>query len=106
MRIRKRQVPLPLSSLLPVPLSDLYSNRSPTSAARYFHGQDIDGGSSASLLHLPLIQRDVTSKKEEKALVSSSCLRWSLNYYMILVVFIYNRPIKISDYWVQFVFCL
>ncbi|XP_010524616.1 PREDICTED: uncharacterized protein LOC104802623 [Tarenaya hassleriana] len=29
MRIRKRQVPLPLSSLLPVPLSDLYSNRSP-----------------------------------------------------------------------------
>ncbi|CAN7062994.1 hypothetical protein BRARA_D02557 [Brassica rapa] len=68
MRIRKRQVPLPLSSLLPVPLSDLCSNRSPTSAARYFHGQDIDGGSSASLLHLPLIQRDVTSKKEEKAL--------------------------------------
>ncbi|CAN6844656.1 unnamed protein product [Brassica oleracea] len=68
MRIRKRQVPLPLSSLLPVPLSDLYSNRSPTSAARYFHGQDIDGGSSASLLHLPLIQRDETSKKEEKAL--------------------------------------
>ncbi|KAJ4904075.1 WRC [Raphanus sativus] len=78
MRIRKRQVPLPLSSLLPVPLSDLYSNRSPTAAARYFYGQDIDGGGggSPSLLQLPtpppdrLIQRDVTRKEEdeEKAL--------------------------------------
>lgn len=81
MRIRKRQVPLPLSSLLPVPLSDLYSNRSPTAAARYFYGQDIEGGGggSPSLLQLPtpppdrLIQRDVTRKEEdeEKALVSS-----------------------------------
>ncbi|KAF8094761.1 hypothetical protein N665_0354s0048 [Sinapis alba] len=66
MRIRKRQVPLPLSSLLPVPLSDLYSNRSPTSAARYFYGQDIHGG--GVLTTPPLIQRDVLSKKEEKAL--------------------------------------
>lgn len=74
-------MPLPLSSLLPVPLSDLYSNRSPTAAARYFYGQDIEGGGggSPSLLQLPtpppdrLIQRDVTRKEEdeEKALVSS-----------------------------------
>lgn len=75
-------MPLPLSSLLPVPLSDLYSNRSPTAAARYFYGQDIEGGGGGSpspLLQLPtpppdrLIQRDVTRKEEdeEKALVSS-----------------------------------
>ncbi|CAH8385407.1 unnamed protein product [Eruca vesicaria subsp. sativa] len=61
MRIRKRQVPLPLSSLFPVPLSDLYSNRSPSAAARYFYGQDLTPGGSVSLLQFPtppLIQRD------------------------------------------------
>ncbi|KAF3555474.1 hypothetical protein HID58_058174 [Brassica napus] len=75
MRIRKRQVPLPLSSLLPVPLSDLYSNRSPTTTASYFCGQDRDGV-LASLLQLsqppaPVSdgqQRDVIDKKQEKAL--------------------------------------
>ncbi|CAN6994542.1 hypothetical protein IGI04_017495 [Brassica rapa subsp. trilocularis] len=75
MRIRKRQVPLPLSSLLPVPLSDLYSNRSPTATASYFCGQDRDGV-LASLLQLsqppaPVSdgqQRDVIDKKQEKAL--------------------------------------
>ncbi|KAF8097800.1 hypothetical protein N665_0280s0004 [Sinapis alba] len=76
MRIRKRQVPLPLSSLLPVPLSDLYFNRSPTATASYFCGQDRDGV-LASLLqlsqpHAPVPdgqQRDVMNKKqEEKAL--------------------------------------
>ncbi|CAN7115944.1 uncharacterized protein LOC103858008 isoform X1 [Brassica rapa] len=77
MRIRKRQVPLPLSSLLPVPLSDLYFNRSPTTTTSpYFCGQDRDGV-LASLLQLPpppapvtdrLIQRDVIRKNEKKAL--------------------------------------
>ncbi|KAG2332255.1 hypothetical protein Bca4012_018151 [Brassica carinata] len=77
MRIRKRQVPLPLSSLLPVPLSDLSFNRSPTAAAAsYFCGQDRDGV-LASLLQLPpppspvpdrLIQRDVRKKNEKIAL--------------------------------------
>ncbi|CAN6978694.1 hypothetical protein Bca4012_002466 [Brassica carinata] len=77
MRIRKRQVPLPLSSLLPVPLSDLYFNRSPTATtAPYFCGQDRDGV-LASLLQLPpppspvtdrLIKRDVIRKNEKKAL--------------------------------------
>ncbi|WZY91535.1 hypothetical protein YC2023_063864 [Brassica napus] len=75
MRIRKRQVPLPLSSLLPVPLSDLYSNRSPTATASYFCGEDRDGV-LASLLQLsqppaPVSdgqQRDVIDKKQEKAL--------------------------------------
>ncbi|KAF8094414.1 hypothetical protein N665_0364s0035 [Sinapis alba] len=77
MRIRKRQVPLPLSSLLPVPLSDLYFNRSPTAtaAAPYFCGQDRDGV-LAALLQLPpppspvtdrLMQRDVMRKKEKIA---------------------------------------
>ncbi|KAF3549343.1 hypothetical protein DY000_02002331 [Brassica cretica] len=79
MRIRKRQVPLPLSSLLPVPLSDLYFNRSPTATtAPYFCGQDRDGV-LASLLQLPpppspvtdrLIQRDVIRKNEKKALIA------------------------------------
>ncbi|KAJ0258340.1 Growth-regulating factor [Hirschfeldia incana] len=75
MRIRKRQVPLPLSSLLPVPLSDLYFNRSPTATASYFCGQDRDGV-LASLLQLsqppaPVSdgqQRDVMNKKQEKSL--------------------------------------
>ncbi|CAH8387612.1 unnamed protein product [Eruca vesicaria subsp. sativa] len=77
MRIRKRQVPLPLSSLLPVPLSDLYFNRSPTATTSpYFCGQDRDGA-LASLLQLPpppspvtdrLIQRDVNRKNEKKSL--------------------------------------
>ncbi|KAL0720435.1 hypothetical protein Bca4012_035034 [Brassica carinata] len=75
MRIRKRQVPLPLSSLLPVPLSDLYFNRSPTATASYFCGQDRDGV-LASLLQLsqppaPVSdgqQRDVMNKKQGKAL--------------------------------------
>ncbi|KFK37041.1 hypothetical protein AALP_AA4G205000 [Arabis alpina] len=77
MRIRKRQVPLPLSSLLPVPLSDLYFNRSPTAISRYFYGGDIAGDDGGSFpLQLPLInsdsliQRDVLlrKKKQEKAL--------------------------------------
>ncbi|KAJ4892142.1 WRC [Raphanus sativus] len=75
MRIRKRQVPLPLSSLLPVPLSDLYFNGSPTATDRYFCGQDSDGV-LASLLQLsqPPVpvsdgqQRDVMSKKQEKTM--------------------------------------
>ncbi|KAJ0262496.1 Growth-regulating factor [Hirschfeldia incana] len=77
MRIRKRQVPLPLSSLLPVPLSDLYFNRSPTATtAPFFCGQDRDGV-LASLLQLPppplpvtdrLIHRDVMRNNEKKAL--------------------------------------
>ncbi|ESQ52923.1 hypothetical protein EUTSA_v10017052mg [Eutrema salsugineum] len=69
MRIRKRQVPLPLSSLLPVPLSDLYFNLSPTATARYFCGEDSDGV-FASLQLSPisdrLIPSDATRKKKKK----------------------------------------
>ncbi|EOA27725.1 hypothetical protein CARUB_v10023878mg [Capsella rubella] len=73
MRIRKRQVPLPLSSLLPVPLSDLYFNRSPTATARYFCGgyRDGDGAFASFQLQPPspvsdrLIQRDLLMKKEQ-----------------------------------------
>nr|AAM61307.1 unknown [Arabidopsis thaliana] len=75
MRIRKRQVPLPLSSLLPVPLSDLYFNRSPTATERYFRGGYKDGGDDFGSLQLSLpppsqisdrlIQRDLIKKKEE-----------------------------------------
>ncbi|CAH8390202.1 unnamed protein product [Eruca vesicaria subsp. sativa] len=67
MRIRKRQVPLPLSSLLPVPLSDLYFNRSPTATARYFCGQDRDGV-LASLLQLSQPPAPVSPPNQEKAL--------------------------------------
>lgn len=79
MRIRKRQVPLPLSSLLPVPLSDLYFNRSPTATARYFCGGYRDGDGGFASLPPPspisdgMIQRDLIKKKnnnEDKALVS------------------------------------
>ncbi|KAL1206910.1 hypothetical protein V5N11_001923 [Cardamine amara subsp. amara] len=71
MRIRKRQVPLPLSSLLPVPLSDLYFNCSPTATARYFCGGRRDGDFASLQLRPPspispdrLIQRDLKEKKE------------------------------------------
>lgn len=71
-------MPLPLSSLLPVPLSDLYFNRSPTATARYFRGgyREGDGGFASFQLQPPspisdrLIQRDLIKKKEETALVS------------------------------------
>ncbi|XP_010554879.1 PREDICTED: uncharacterized protein LOC104824476 [Tarenaya hassleriana] len=49
MRIRKRQVPLPLSSLLPVPLSDLYFNRSPATT----DGDEGDGGIGVPPPHPP-----------------------------------------------------
>lgn len=68
-------MPLPLSSLLPVPLSDLYFNRSPTATARYFRGGYKDGGDDFGSLQLSLpppsqisdrlIQRDLIKKKEE-----------------------------------------
>ncbi|CAA7057107.1 unnamed protein product [Microthlaspi erraticum] len=75
MRIRKRQVPLPLSSLLPVPLSDLYCNRSPTAAtAGYFLGEVRDAAGVLASLQLPplspisdrLIPRDAVRKKKKK----------------------------------------
>uniref|UniRef100_A0A1J3DKM5 WRC domain-containing protein n=1 Tax=Noccaea caerulescens TaxID=107243 RepID=A0A1J3DKM5_NOCCA len=74
MRIRKRQVPLPLSSLLPVPLSDLYFNRSPTATARYFFGEARDADGVLASLQLPplspisdrLIPRDAMRKKKKK----------------------------------------
>ncbi|CAN8317947.1 unnamed protein product [Cochlearia groenlandica] len=72
MRIRKRQVPLPLSSLLPVPLSDLY-----------FRGGGDDGGfaSLPSSISDRLIQREVLRKKkeEEKALVSFLSIKNNVN---------------------------
>ncbi|CAH2058423.1 unnamed protein product [Thlaspi arvense] len=71
MRIRKRQVPLPLSSLLPVPLSDLYFNRSPTATARYFCGEDREGGFASLQLPLPLpspIPHRFKKEEDEKAL--------------------------------------
>lgn len=80
-------MPLPLSSLLPVPLSDLYFNRSPTAITRYFYGGDRVGDGGFASLQLPppspisdplMIQRDVMrkkKKKEEKALVSFSIRR-------------------------------
>ncbi|KAK9290952.1 hypothetical protein L1049_009132 [Liquidambar formosana] len=41
MRIRKRQVPFPLSSLLPTPLSDLRLNRSPVVQQQHNHHEEI-----------------------------------------------------------------
>ncbi|XP_010517712.1 PREDICTED: uncharacterized protein LOC104793121 [Camelina sativa] len=68
MRIRKRQVPLPLSSLLPVPLSDLYFNRSPTATARYFLGgyRDGDGAFASFQLSPPSPVSDRRKKKKKK----------------------------------------